>query len=276
MTTAFAGSAVGTLEAGGRQVVARQLGLAGLDVTRRVFVPADGYFARYVDMLTNPGASPVTVNLWMTSYTTLSSLISTSSGDTTLSVADASTADRWFMIDNSTDGWSTPPALAFVFDGPGGAVRASAAGFAPSNSAYWRWDNVTVPAGGSVAFMHFVVRQGTRAGAQAGAERLVQLPPESLASLRPDELAAIRNFVVPADGLSALAALPALTGTINGQAIDADGVSPVPDTQSPSPARARTSTSRSRSRPTPPGTSASSAARTPPSGRSRCRSSPSA
>ena len=84
VTTAFAGSGVGTLEAGGRQVVARQLSLAGLDVTRRVFVPSDGYFARFVDVLTNPGTSPVTVNLWMTSYTTLSSLITTSSGDTTI------------------------------------------------------------------------------------------------------------------------------------------------------------------------------------------------
>jgi 5-hydroxyisourate hydrolase-like protein (transthyretin family) len=230
VTTAFAGVAVGTLEAGGQQVVARQPAVAGLDVTRRVFVPADGYFARYVDVLANPGTSAVTVNVWMTSYTGLSSLIKTSSGDAAISVADAATADRWFTIDDSTDGWSSSPALAFVFDGPGGAVRTSVAAFAPSNSAYWRWDNVTVPAGGSVAFMHFVVQQGTRAGAQASAERLVQLPPEALASLRPDELAVIRNFAVPADGLSALSALPALTGTITGQALDADGLSPVPFT----------------------------------------------
>jgi hypothetical protein len=227
-TTAFAGNAIGTLEAGGRQVVTRQQGLAGLDVTRRIYVPIDGYFARYVDVLSNPGSSPITANVWVTSFTSSSNtLVATSSGDATLDVADAATADRWLTADdgNATSG---VPALAFVFDGAGGTTRAAFAAFAPSNSAVWRWDGVTVPAGGSVAFMYFVSEQQTRDAAQATAERLVQLPPEALANLRQDEIAIVQNIAVPAGGTSGVAGLPSLAGLVTGQVFEGDGVTPVP------------------------------------------------
>jgi hypothetical protein len=227
-TTAFTGNSVGTLEADGRQVVARQQGLAGLDVTRRIYVPIDGYFARYVDVLSNPGASPVTANVWVTSHmTSTDRLVSTSSGDASLDVSDSATADRWFTADDSSDGRYVP-ALAFVFDGAGGATRVALAAYTPSNSAVWRRDNVTVPPGGTVAFLYFVSQQMTRAAAQATAERLVQLPPEALANLRQDELTAVRNFVVPPSGTSTLAALPLLTGVVTGQVFEGDGATPVP------------------------------------------------
>ena len=58
----FTGSSVGFTQENGRQIVIQQLGLANLNVTRKIFVPSTGYFARYMESLTNPGTTPVTVD----------------------------------------------------------------------------------------------------------------------------------------------------------------------------------------------------------------------
>src|SRR5206468_46077 len=55
--TQFVGQVLGTVGQGGREISISQSGLAGLNVTRRVFVPRDGYFARYLEVLNNPTAS---------------------------------------------------------------------------------------------------------------------------------------------------------------------------------------------------------------------------
>ena len=63
----FSSSGFATTEQNGREVVIRENGLAGLNVTRKIYLPQDGYFARYLEILTNPGTSPVTVDLRVTS-----------------------------------------------------------------------------------------------------------------------------------------------------------------------------------------------------------------
>src|SRR5204862_3287060 len=90
--------------------------------------------------------------------------------------------------------------------------------------------NVTIAPGATVAYLHFGVQESTRAGAQAAAERLVQLPPEALAGLTPDELSEVRNFAMPPLGLSTLAPL-ALNGTVTGRVLAFDGVTVVPYAQ---------------------------------------------
>jgi len=42
--TTFSGGPVGTTELNGRQIAVQERNLVGLDVTRKVFVPQDGYF----------------------------------------------------------------------------------------------------------------------------------------------------------------------------------------------------------------------------------------
>ena len=56
-----------------------------------------------------------------------------------------------------------------------------------------------------MALLHFAVQETSRPGAQAAAERLLQLPPEALDGLSTDEVAQVQNFAVPADGISQLA-----------------------------------------------------------------------
>ena len=76
--------------------------------------------------------------------------------------------------------------------------------------------------------MHFATQQTSRVASQSSAQRLDQLPPEALAGLSADELSAIQNFVVPANGASTLAALPAINGRISGKVFADDNQTPIP------------------------------------------------
>ncbi|MFX7329277.1 hypothetical protein ABTI69_21040, partial [Acinetobacter baumannii] len=64
------------------------------------------------------------------------------------------------------------------------------------------WQSVTLQPGASAAFMHFTVQQTGRIPARASAQRLAALPPEALDGLTAEERAIVRNFRLPADGLS--------------------------------------------------------------------------
>jgi hypothetical protein len=239
----FTGTTLGHTEENGREVVIRQQNLAGLDVTRKIYVPAEGYFARYLEILSNPTANPITVDVRVLSH--IRSLlggprvVTSSSGDALLDVTDALNPDRWVVIDDSND--RDPflhgglQAVAFAFDGPGGAERAGAAaitsaGSGPGQLAY-EWKNVTVPSGGSVAYLHFAAQQTSRAAAQASAERLSQLPPEALTGFSAEEVSQIRNFALPPDGVSTLDPLPAINGSISGLVLAGDNATLIAFTQ---------------------------------------------
>ncbi|HMD96237.1 MAG TPA: carboxypeptidase regulatory-like domain-containing protein [Terriglobia bacterium] len=241
--TAFTGAPVGTQELNGRQIAVQEQNLAGLNVTRKVYIPQDGYFARYLEILNNPTANDVTVDVNVVdniySYYVPTTIITTSRGDNVLNVTDPTNPDYWVVIDDNVDNDPFlvygPPAVAFTFDGPNGAQRVGAASFAPSTGNEQQlsltWQSVKVPAGQTVALMHFGVQQVSRAAAAASAARLVQLPPEALAGLTAAELSEIQNFAIPAGGVSALGPLPALNGTVNGQVLLGDNVTPDPNAQ---------------------------------------------
>lgn len=234
----FIGGSFGTTEGDGREVALRQQNLAGLDVTRKVYVPPDGYFARYLEILHNPSSSPVTVDLRVQSnikaghyFNGNPHVVSTSSGDSVLDVAATTNPDRWVVVNDDLD--SDPfklyklPAIGFAFDGQNGATRAGAAGYTgfDRGQVTYLWNNVTIEPGATVSYLHFGVQQMSNAAAAASVERLVQLPPEALAGMSEEEIAGIRNFAVPANGMSRLDSLPALTGSINGRVLASDNTS---------------------------------------------------
>jgi protocatechuate 3,4-dioxygenase beta subunit len=223
---------------GDRELVLTQTNLGGLDVMRKVFVPRDGYFARYIERLTNSGAAPVTVDLRITSEANAPSgyhpnVILTSSGDNTLDVGTPATADRWLTIDDDTDSESFGmPALGFLMDGASGASHVGAASLAPGSNArelVYEWQQVTIQPGETVSFLHFGVMQPTRAGSAAAMQRLEQLPPEALNGLEPIDLTSIRNFVLPQDGVSLLEPIGSLTNIVTGHVYAGDGATPVGD-----------------------------------------------
>src|SRR5262249_31985313 len=55
------GAVQARLEAGTRQLAVSQQ-LAGLDITRKVYVPRSGYFTRYLEIFDNRTAAPITVD----------------------------------------------------------------------------------------------------------------------------------------------------------------------------------------------------------------------
>ena len=119
--TRFTGAAFGNVEDKNREVAVHQDNVAGLSVTRKVFVPATGYFARYLEILTNPTDAPVTVDARVSSHILRNNgsdlnpaVFATSSGDDQLDVADPSTRDRWVVIDDQQ------PGDPFVVAGPAG------------------------------------------------------------------------------------------------------------------------------------------------------------
>ena len=220
----FTGATVGLVEEAGREIAIAQ-SVAGLDVTRKIFVPSDGYFARYLEVLKNTSAAPVTVDVKIASNlgsNFQTQVAATSSGDTVFSAADS-----WLVTDD--DNLSTAsgdPALAFVIGGAGAARTVSLATQISDDLTY-RWDSVTVPPNSTVILMHFAVQQRLKVSAIAAAQRLVQLPPEAIAGLSADERAQIVNWQVPADGSSALPPLPPRGGSVSGQARAADNVTPL-------------------------------------------------
>lgn len=231
---AFTGDNSATLEIGRRQFSIRQTTpIAGLNVTRKVFVPRNGYFARYLEILENPSASAVSVPLTLsTTYAGGDTrIITTASGDDVLSAGDS--ADAWAILDDSQDvdpfiSYSAP-ATAFVISGEGGVLRPDSISFA-SNAVQVGWSTVTVPAGGRVVLLHFEVQQVNRAGTRAAVDRLMQLPPEAVQSLSPSERAAMANFTLPAEEISTVEPLPNLLGSVSGTVYEGNGSTIVPNT----------------------------------------------
>lgn len=227
------GRATVTRSGNGREIALRQDSLAGLTVIRRIFVPRDGYFVRYVDTLINPGAAPVTVGLNLRSHPAPPGsepvLTLTSSNDAELQPE----LDRWAVLDDTvqddpfvaTSG--NLPATAFVWQG-NGAAGASGVSYGTAAGFLATWGSVTIPAGGTAEFLYFISQQASRSGAQASAARLALLPPEALSGLGSTDLAAVRNFITPAGGQSALSPLPPLDGSVNGKVMASDGVTIAP------------------------------------------------
>ncbi len=227
----------------GREVVLEGADPTGLTIRRKVFVPPDAYFARYLEVLENPTAEPISIDLRVDSFYAFvlnnrngfrfddpAVVATTSSGNNRLRINDTE-QDRWAVIDvelsESSSLEALHPETAHVFDGVGGSVAATDASyeffFAERHTRMrWQWDGLTVEPGETVVLMHFLAQQTGVAPARASAERLAQLPPEALEGLSAEERTAIRNFAVPADGSSPLEALPALDGEVEGSVLEGD------------------------------------------------------
>jgi hypothetical protein len=233
----FTGAGLGLLSSGRRQVTLRQT-LAGLEVSRRIEVPAGGFAARYVELLANPGGDAVTVDLTLrvrpAPFNVYGTLLATSSGRA-VPRAGGSDPDRWAVIAGGASGRTLVsqlvPFVAVVWDGVGGAFPAAEVTFGESfpGELAVRFRGLGVPAGGQAALLHFLALQATPDSARAAAERLSLLPPEGLDALAAEELAAVANWALPADGRSTLAPLPPVRSrTVRGTCRAGDGRTPLP------------------------------------------------
>lgn len=253
--TPFTGSSTAGVANNGRELDIEQQNIDGLNITRKIYIPVDGYFVRYLEVIQNPGGNPVTIGLQFSTDLRFATginnnnqfvgvppaLVSTSSGDNVLSVTPPN-ADNWVVIedtattDTALGGATTLPPVHDTFDGPGGAIQASSAQWTIDSvglqgNLQEEFDSITIPAGGQAALLHFFGTQTSPTAAIGSAQRLVQLPPEALAGILSTDLASIRNFAVPANGVSTVPALETLTGQVVGQVFAGDGITSLPNMQ---------------------------------------------
>jgi hypothetical protein len=176
-----------------RQVVFPTKTNGNLQIRRKVFVPDNDAFARWLNIFTNTGAAPMTVtmvtgnNLGSDANTTIAG---TSSGNTT-----AELTDTWVGTFQNYSGTTTSdPRLAHVLQGPGATAPLTGINFANGDdNPYWGYTFILAP-GETKTIMNFVVGQPSNAAAAAKANQLVGLPPNALQCLSTTEQGQVANF----------------------------------------------------------------------------------
>ena len=183
----------GTASGVDRQVDFAVQTVGTLAVSRKVFVPDNDHFARWLNVVTNNGSSAQSVELTIANNLGSDSntvITGSSSGDLT-----ASTADNWVTTFQNWSGTTTSdPRLGHVLEGPGAKVPLSTVSFANGNdNPYWSY-NVTIQPGQTIAVLNFGVADPTQAQSKADAARLDALPANALQCLTATEKAEIVNF----------------------------------------------------------------------------------
>lgn len=204
-----------SLELGGRQVAFPTQSIAGLDASRKIYVPASGLaFARFLDILHNPGSSPVTVDIDLFGGQVGANLGSDT--DTTLAASSAghvspSTGDMSTL--NSDDSWATTwdgsptgdPSLAHNWQpsvAAAGLDRADQVGVTTGSpdELIFEYDGVTIPPGGTVAYMNFEAMRADNSQSMAAAQAIDAQPDTLFAGMTSDQLSELRNWTIDADG----------------------------------------------------------------------------
>lgn len=146
------------IEAGGREYVLQKETMLGLTVYRKVYFPEDRNWVRYLEILYNPTASPITVDVRI--YSNFGSdnntrVVKTSSGDKIPDINDYWAVSYDQLIVNGEG--KHDPSLSHVWDGPGSYDRIDSLWEFSDESGFinYRWENVTVNPGQTIVLMHF-------------------------------------------------------------------------------------------------------------------------
>jgi hypothetical protein len=215
--------------------------MGGLRVQRKFFVNRTGVLPgiRILNLITNPGGSPVTTTVQvgdLQSQDNASDLgsdsrtaaRSSSSGDAVISPGDL------WGVTNDDPTTTSDNTLAHIVDGKDGAMTANVfqlgpgTDFDPADNLIWGW-SVTIPAGQTVGLMSFEVQQGSAghpsaanaASAAAVANSYENAPLSTLVSgMSPTEVASVVNwqpsnaFTATTQGKMLLVSVTA-AGTVN-------------------------------------------------------------
>jgi len=171
----------GGTEDGRREITIGPATQGSLRLTRKVYVPKDGGFARFLDIVENTSDWSVPASLQVTR--SAAAVVATSSGD---AILDA--ADDFAVLAQS----GQPPLVAYSFSGPGAALQPIPS-FVPGSYLSVVYPLVVPPRGRAIA-MSFAAHGSSQAGALALAEALRDLGDGALAGLSSAERKAIVNF----------------------------------------------------------------------------------
>jgi hypothetical protein len=207
-----------TTECDGRQIVLPPQTITvvngTIQVSRKVFVPSNDSFGRWLNIVTNPGTSPVTFNLITSNNLGSDSntkIVTSSNGNNT-----AETTDTWITsFQNYSGTTSSDVRLGHVLQGPGAVNPVTFISFVDGNqNPFWDY-TITLAPGQTRIIANFVVGQPSNAASAAKSAQLVGLPPNATQCLTPAERQAITNFgpvaqPVPTLGQTGLIALGVL------------------------------------------------------------------
>ncbi len=175
----------------GREMVIGLDNISGLQVNRRIYIPENLAFARYMEILVNPTDTDITTQL--TIDTNLGSDGSTVIVSTSDSDASFEATDTWIVSDDLSDGGGDP-SLAHVIAGNNVNIPPSAVS-SPTGLLSYTYD-VVVPANGRAIIMHFASQNSNRSAALSSAGFLVGLGSGTLNGISSQEIQDIVNFNV--------------------------------------------------------------------------------
>jgi uncharacterized repeat protein (TIGR01451 family) len=181
-----------------RQVAFPSKAIGPLSVTRKVFVPTNDTFARWMNFVTNTSGAPVTFtlitanNLGSDSNTVV---VSSSSGDNV-----ATTSDTWVSSFQGFSGTTSSDVRAgHVIQGTGAPTPVSNINFVDGDdNPFWTY-SITLAPGQTKAILNFVAGTPSKALANAKAAQLALLPANATQCLSATELGQITNFSVATD-----------------------------------------------------------------------------
>jgi len=181
-----------------RQVAYPVQTIGGLHVTRKVFVPTNDTFIRWMNFFTNTTGSPITFtmitsnNLGSDSNTVI---VNSSNGD-----AVAQTTDTWITsFQNYSGKTSSDVRTGQIIQGSCAATPVNAIFFQNGNDKPWWSYSITLAPGQTKAIVNFATGQPSKAAANAKSSALALLPASSTQCLSATELSQISNFCTLAD-----------------------------------------------------------------------------
>jgi len=171
-------------------------GAQNLSITRKVYVPSNDDWARWLNIVTNTGQASMQVTISLLGLIGSGSetyVVTTSSGDNILT-----TSDMWFTTAQNAKN-SLEPTIGYVVQGPNPQIPVSSLGISttttPPGKAAFSY-NVTIPASGTAVVMTFVTVQGKAKAAKNTCNGIVAdpLPSSAIKCIPQLELAQIVNF----------------------------------------------------------------------------------
>lgn len=177
-----------------RQIVLPAQTIGGLSVHRKVYVPTNDRYIRWMNFFTNTSAAPITFtmitsnNLGSDSNTILAT---TSSGD-----AIVTTADLWATsFQQFLGSFSTDPRIGQVFQGSGAPTPVSNINFVTGDdNPFWSY-SITLNPGQTKVIVNYATGQGTKAAAAAQAANLAGFGANAQQCMSSTELAEVTNFM---------------------------------------------------------------------------------
>lgn len=218
----------------------------GLELSRKVYVPDTGPgFARFYDQVHNPGTSPVTITLYTSDGTsgnlgsdTDTVIDDSSAGPGVTFVANTlSTPVSWLTTSDGPNSATSDPQLAHNLDatsatGVRDRVDAIVQEGGSHDSLSFVYQNVTVPAGGTVAYLSFEAMRSSSALAGDAARYIDGQPAAIYSGLSIPDAALVQNWNATdfdKDGVLNASDNCPVTSNANQSDIDHDGIGDVCD-----------------------------------------------